>query len=95
MAWPWLRNWTPSPPHWVAFWNGSETAEETVLGRQPMTLLIHSHLLAASWRGMVMTNRRETTTVMAPAVERSRKPRPRVIRAIPTKTRPEPQMWPK
>jgi hypothetical protein len=39
-----------------------------------------------------MTNRRETTTVMAPAVERSRKPMPRVISAMPAKTRPEPQM---
>ena len=38
MAWPWVRNWAPCPPHSVMRWNGSETASETVLGRQPMIL---------------------------------------------------------
>ena len=92
MAWPWVRNWAPCPPHSVVRWNGSETASATVLGRQPMILKIHGHLLAASWRGPLMMNRRETITVTVPAVERSRKPSPRAMRAMTAKTRPEPQM---
>ena len=68
----WRKVAVPACPHWVARLKGSETAVDRVSGRSPRTLFAHFQWPAIIWKGRGTTNSTETTTVMAPAVERVR-----------------------